>query len=188
MAFLDSLPESLRNRLLAAGVSDHASLYAALEADPKLRDAYQQWLFSEVIQRFAQTEHREALLALADEVPMIMEDEFLNIIQRGINKALDIGEYDTAEALRQRLDALKEIRAMKAYQRQTPLVQAVIAFVQARSDIAARRVYERYQNELDSDEAEAFLREEFEGSSEAADQHLAQRRALLQALRAESRD
>ncbi len=186
MPQLAPLPDHLKNRLLAAGVKDNASLYAALEADPQLYDEYHRWLFTEAVHAFAQTRDREALVALADEVPMILGDDFMDAVQKAINKGLDAGDYDTAEALRQRLDALKEIRAQKAYQRQTPLARAVIAFVQARSDIAARRVFEQYRAELDADEAERFLAEEFEGSSQEAERHLAQRRELLRALRAEA--
>ncbi len=177
------LPEQLKNRLAAAGVQDAASLYAALEADPQLYDDYRRWLFTQVFDAFAQTENREALAALSEDVPLLTSDMFLEAVQRAIDAALNMGEYDTAEALRQRLDALKEIRAMKAYQRQTPLAQAVIAFVQARNDSAARRMFELHRGQLDSDAAEQFLQEAFEGSSGAAEKHLQQRRALLRSLR-----
>jgi excinuclease UvrABC nuclease subunit len=185
MTFLPSLPEDLKNRLLAAGVKDEASLHAALEADPSLHDDYHQWLFQDAFMRFAEVETREELAALAEEVPLMTSQAFIDAVQQTVDKALDMGEYDSAEALRQRLNALKEIRAMRAYQRQTPLAQAVIAFVQAPTELAARRVFERYRADLDSQEAELFLQEEFEGSSEAADRHLEQRRALLRALRQE---
>lgn len=186
MPQLAPLPDHLKNRLIAAGVKDEPTLYAALEADPQLFDDYHRWLFTEAVHAFAQAKDREALLALTKEVPLILGDDFIKAVKKAINKALDVGDYDTAEALRQRLDVLTEIRAMKAYQRQTPLAQAVIAFVQARSDIAARRVFEQYRAELDADEAERFLAEEFEGSSEEAEHHLAQRRELLRTLRTET--
>ena len=186
MPSLSPLPNDLKNRLLAAGVKDETTLYAALEADPQLFDDYHRWLFTEAVHAFAQTKDRKALVALTEEVPLILGDDFINAVKKAINKALDVGDYDTAEALRQRLEALMEIRAQKAYQRQTPLAQAVVAFVQARSDIAARRVFEQYRAELDADEAERFLAEEFEGSSEEAERHLAQRRALLRTLRTET--
>ena len=183
MPSLSPLPDDLKNRLLAAGVKNESTLYAALEADPQLFDDYHRWLFNEAIHAFAQTKDRQALVALTEEVPLILGDDFINAVKKAVNKALDMGDYDTAEALRQRLEALMEIRAQKAYQRQTPLAQAVVAFVQARSDIAARRVFDQYRTELDTDEAERFLAEEFEGSSEEAERHLAQRRALLKSLR-----
>ena len=164
-------------------MKDEATLRAALEADPTLADAYSRWLFTEAVHLFAETRDRKALAELTEQAPHLLGDEFMDAVQRAINKALDMGEYDTAEALRQRLEALRQIRAQKAYQRQTPLAQAVIAFVQARSDIAARRVFERYRSELDTDEAEAFLAESFEGSSKEAERHLAQRRALLKSFR-----
>lgn len=183
MSTIPPLPDDLKNRLLAAGVKDETSLYAALEADPQLFNDYYQWLFDQAIMAFAQTKNREELLALTEEIPLIAGDDFIQAVNKAIKTALDMGHYDDAEALRQRLEALVQIRGQKAYQRQTPLAQAVIAFVQARNDEAARRAFALHRDQLDSDEAERFLAEEFEGSSREAERHLQQRLALLRALR-----
>jgi len=180
---LPPLPDELKNRLLAAGVKDDASLYAALDADPDLRRAYEVWLFDGIIHAFANTRDREALLELSDHVPLITTDDFIETVQRAIDAALNQGDYENAEALRQRLDALKEIRAMKAYQRQAPLAQAVIAFVQAEDDEAARRAYAAHREQLDTDAAEKMLAEDFEAADEKARAHLRRRAAMLRALR-----
>jgi len=177
------LPEDLKNRLLAAGVKDNASLYAALDADPNLRAVYQDWLFNSVIHAFADTKDREELLALSEQVPLLTSQDFISTVQKGIDRALNAGDYETAEALRQRLDALKEIQAMKAYDRQPPLARAVIAFVQAAHEEAARQIFEKYKDLLDSDEAEEMLAQEFEAEDEKARSFLRRRGEMLHDLR-----
>jgi hypothetical protein len=184
MTQLPPLPEDLKNRLLAAGVKDDATLYAVLDADPDLRAAYEDWLFHSVIHAFAAVKGREELLELSDHVPLLASDDFINAVQKAIDTALDRGDYETAEALRQRLDALKEIRAMKAYERQAPLARAVIAFVQAADDVEAQRTWEKYRDQLDTDAAEKMLAEDFEAQDNKARSHLRRRAELLQELRA----
>ena len=183
MPQLPPLPQDLKNRLLAAGVKDDASLYAALDADPDLRAAYQDWLFDGVVHAFAETKDREELLALSEQVPLLSSDDFINTVQKAIDRALDRGDYETAEALRQRLEALKDIRAMKAYERQAPLARAVIAFVQAADDEAARQAFEKHRDLLDTDAAEKLLAEDFEAEDDKARSHLRRRAEMLRELR-----
>ncbi len=134
---------------------------------------------------FSEVEDREALAALADESPLILTDVFADAVQKLIDTGLKMGNYDAAEALRQRLDALKEIRAMKTYQRQDALARAVIAFVQAEDDEAARQTYAAHRNQLDSDAAAKMLTEDFDAEDNKAYSHLRRRAALLQQLRSE---
>ncbi len=183
MAPLPPLPEDLKHRLLAAGVKDETTLYAVLEADPQLSDEYHRWLYTHAIQVVAEAEDRPALEALAEKLPMVLGQSFFEALEKAIQTALDRGEYGVAEALQQRLDALKEIQALRAEEQRTPLAQALMAFVQARHDEGARRAFEQHRRLLDSDEAEALLKQGFEGSSEEAERHLQSRRALLRRLR-----
>ena len=183
MPQLPPLPEDLKNRLLAAGVKDDASLYAALDADPNLRAAYQDWLFDSVIHAFAATKDREELLTLSEQIPLLTSDDFIKTTQKAIDRALDMGDYETAEALRQRLEALKDIRAIKAYERQAPLARAVIAFVQAADEEAARQAFEAHRDILDTDEAEKMLAEDFEAEDDKARSHLRRRAEMLRELR-----
>ena len=183
MSQLPPLPDDLKNRLLAAGVNDDTSLTAALDSDPDLRRAYEDWLFNSVVHAFASTRDRQELLELSDRVPMIVGDDFAATVQRAIDTALNMGDYETAEALRQRLKALQEIRAMKAYQRQSPLARAVIAFVQAGDEETARRAYETHRSQLDTDAAERMLLEDFEANDDKARTHLRRRAAMLRELR-----
>jgi len=136
------------------------------------------------LQAFSEAEDREALAALADESPLLLTDEFAEAVQNLIEMGLRMGNYDAAEALRQRLDVLKEIRAMKAYQRQDALAQAVIAFVQAEDDEAARNAYQTHRQALDSEAAAKMLTTDFEANDVKARSHLRRRAALLKQLRA----
>jgi excinuclease UvrABC nuclease subunit len=104
-------------------------------------------------------------------------------VQKSIDRALSVGDYETAEALRQRLEALKEIRAIKAYERQTPLARAVIAFVQASDDEAAARAFATHRTLLDTHEAEKMLAEAFEAQDDKARSHLRRRAEMLKELR-----
>ena len=137
------------------------------------------------LQAFSEAEDREALAALADESPLLLTDEFAEAVQAVIDTGLRMGNYDAAEALRQRLDALKEIRAMKVYQRQDDLPRAVIAFVQAEDDETARQTYAAHRRLLDTDAAEKLLAEDFDARDNKAHAHLRSRAALLKQLRAE---
>ena len=183
MSHLPSLPGDLKNRLLAAGVKDEASLHAALDADPQLHSDYHNWLFTSTIQAFAAVENREALVALSERVPVLTTDEFLGSVQKAIDTALNMGDYDNAEALRQRLNALKEIRAQQAYQRQPPLARAVLAFIQAPDDASAQEVFRNHSTLLDSDEAERMLSTDFDANDSKAMSHLRRRLEMLQRLR-----
>ncbi len=138
-----------------------------------------------LLHAFSETEDREALAALADESRLLLTDEFAEAVQNLIDTGLRMGNYDAAEALRQRLDALKEIRAMKAYQRQDALAQAVIAFLQAEDDEKARQTYAAHRNHLDTDAAEQMLVEDFDAGDNKAHAHLRRRAALLKQFRSE---
>lgn len=183
MSHTSSLPEDLKNRLLAAGVKDDASLYAALDADPQLRADYERWLYTDTIQAFAHAADREALVDLSHRVPALTSDRFIASVENAIEVALKMNHYDDAEALRQRLDALKEIRAHQAYQRQPALARAVLAFVQAPDDVRAKEAYEAHKQLLDSDEAERLLKEDFEAQDNKSISLLHNRLKMLRRLR-----
>ncbi len=137
-----------------------------------------------LLQAFSEAEDREALAALAETSPQILGDAFAKAAQSLIETGLRMGNYDTAEALRQRLDALTEIRAMKAYQRQDALAQAVIAFVQAADDAGARNAFAQHRHLLSTDAALKMLSEDFEANDPKAQAHLRRRERMLKALQA----
>ena len=105
------LPDSLQKRLLAAGVQDEASLRAVLESDPDLRAAYEHWLISATLQKFAATADEDALRALVRQTPILLEAPLIDAIERAIVVAQERGDTANANALAQRLVVLREIKA-----------------------------------------------------------------------------
>jgi len=146
---------------------------------------FDQALLQTLMQHFLEAEDRPALAALAEAKPDVTTDAFLAAVDNIIESALKMGEYDTAEALRQRVDAMKEIRAMQAYQRQDTLAQAVIAFVQAADETTARQTFNQQRALLDSDAALAMFTQRFDARDNKAHGHLRRRAQLLQQLRAQ---
>ncbi len=178
------LPEDLKQRLLAAGVQDAESLSAALEADADLRNRYEQWLVSVILQRFAATQDRQALQTLVAEVPFLLEDAMIEAIRAAVAQAEARGDTTNAEALRQRLSALLDIKeAQRQAQLRVPLGKALTAFIQAGDDLTASAVFWQHRHLLATDDAEAFLINQFESADSKARLHLERRRHLLRALR-----
>ena len=177
------LPEDLKERLLAAGVEDEASLQAALEADPQLRQAYESWLIGMVLQAFAATPDPAALRALLARAPILMEQPVIDAIEQAIARARAAGDEDSATALAQRLVVLREIKAEQEAAREPPLAQALIRFLQASDEEAAGVVFDLDRALLDSDDAEAFLLNQFEAEDETARVLLERRLELLRRLR-----
>lgn len=177
-----SLPESLQARLLAAGVQDEASLRAALESDPDLRAAYEHWLISATLQKFAATADEDALRALVRQTPILLEAPLIDAIERAIVVAQERGDTANANALAQRLVVLREIKAEQKT-RSPEMIQAVLAFVQAPDDEAATAVFFAQRHLLATDAAEGFLISHLEPDDKKARVHLEERRQLLRELR-----
>ena len=176
------LPESLQERLLAAGVEDEASLRAALESDPDLRAAYEQWLISATLQAFAATADEDALRALVRQTPILLESPLIDAIERAIAVAQQRGDAANATALAQRLAVLREIKAEQET-RSPEMIQAVLAFVQAPDEEAATAVFHAQRHLLATDDAEGFLISHLEPDDKKARVHLEERRQLLRELR-----
>lgn len=178
------LPEDLKQRLLAAGVQDAESLRAALEADADLRSRYEQWLVSVILQRFAATKDRQALQTLVAEVPFLLDDAMIDAISAAVAQAEARGDHANAEALRQRLSALLDIKeAQRQAHLRAPLAKALTAFIQAGDDLTASAVFWQHRHLLATDDAESFLINQFESADSKAKLHLERRRQLLRTLR-----
>jgi len=179
-----SIPDDLKQRLLAAGVKDAESLRAALEADDDLRAQYERWLVGLVMQRFAATPDAEALEKLTQQLPMLLEPPMIEAIESAIRQAEQRGDAVNAEALRQRLHALREIRARhQQAQLHAKLARTLLAFVQAGDDNVAAAVFWKNKDLLATDDAEAVLINQFESQDSTARLHLQRRRQLLRMLR-----
>jgi hypothetical protein len=141
----------LQARLAAAGVTDEASLRAALAADPELRAAVeaamvqqQPSLLSRLIQRLLAVSSGEELLAFWRELPAELEEPLAAAAEEAARQSGQAGDAARAQALRERAAGLRAIRAaadaaqsiQQAWQRYIELVKAAEA---SGNDIAAWR-------------------------------------------------
>ena len=178
------LPESLKERLLATGVEDQASLHAALESDPDLRAEYERWVIGVAMQQFAATTDAEDLRSLVQRLPILLEKPMFQAIERAIAVAQERGDAANATALAQRLAALREIKSERE-SRPPEMIQAVLSFVQAPDEDAATAVFFAQRYLLATDDAEGFLISHLEPDDKKARVHLEDRRQLLRKLRME---
>ncbi len=178
------LPNDLKKCLLAAGVEDEESLRLALETDPDLRANYESWLIAMTLQMFAEIPDADALKSLVERAPILMEDSMIEAIEQAVAKAGTMGDKTNTTALSQRLAVLRTIKAeYEATQRAAPLANALVQFVQASSEQAARAVYAGHRDLLDTDDAEALLINSFEPEDKTARLVLEGRLTLLRRLR-----
>jgi tetratricopeptide (TPR) repeat protein/protein-arginine kinase activator protein McsA len=100
------LPADLQARLDAAGVTDAATLAAALDADPALRREYQAFL----LDALSAIPDEEQLRALWQMIPSKDEDAFLAAAEARAAAAETSGDAGLAAALRERIDALRSFQ------------------------------------------------------------------------------
>ena len=115
------LPADLQARLDAAGVTDAATLAAALDADPELRRAYQAFLEANhdaivaanraiLLDALPAIPDEEQLRALWQMIPFEDEDAFLAAAEARAAAAETSGDAGLAAALRERIDALRSFQ------------------------------------------------------------------------------
>jgi len=146
-----ALPPELKARLDAAGVTDDEPLRAALERDPELRAAYENFLnehrdeifalqMAALLTALAQTENDEQIVEFWSQVPREWEQPFLDAAQNVIAQAEANGQGENVAGLKARLDALTRIvESQRAFENLSPVERAVTAFLFAPDDAAARR-------------------------------------------------
>lgn len=179
-----SPPKELEQRLLAAGVVDAASLQSALAADAELRRQYERWLVSLILQRFAATADEQALQALVEKVPFLLDEAMIEAIRSAVAHAERRGDDVNAQALNGRLQALLALKQQRRRaQKQGAIAKALLAFVQAGDENVAAAVFWQNRDILANDDAEALLINQFESQDRTAKYHLERRRQLLRALR-----
>ncbi len=183
------LPPELQARLDAAGVTDEAGLMAALHADPQLRTdfqtfvaAHQEEIFQAVWHEFVMVNNLEELQTLAQQSPFVLEAEFLTTVEQEIERAEESGQPVLADGLRQRLAALRELRG-KVSTELPPLAQALMDFIQAPSEAAARSIFADRRNLLLPAEAQHALDTQFRSEDPEVQQLITDRSRLLQELR-----
>ncbi len=185
---LDLSPE-LQARLDAAGVTDEASLMAALQADPQLRTDFQAFvathqeeIFQAVWHEFVMVNNLEELQHLVQQSPFVLDAEFLTTIEQEIERAEQSGQPVLADGLRQRLAALRELQG-KVTTELSPLAQALMDFIQAPSEVAARSIFADRRELLLPAEAQHTLEAQFRSEDPEVQQLITERSRLLQELR-----
>lgn len=255
------LPDNLRQRLIAAGVTDEASMQAALERDADLRREFElflsengseiQRIAQQALEQFAAVHDSNELIALAERIPFVLEESFDEAVQQTIVEAEQFGDTELAEGLRARLQGLRQIRAQvqvalpqmlqafasvanagemlelsqraptildetfidavkqtiseleqsgqsvaaeglrarleglyqvrqqRELERGSPLVQALLAFLNAHNDEEARQVYAAHTELLASAEALPMLDQVFHGADTESNARIGERRTLL---------
>jgi hypothetical protein len=186
------IPPELAKRLEAAGVTDDASLQAALERDPQLRanfeafvttnkDAIARATMAALITAFARTKNPEELGRFWQTVPTELKEPFLKTIEGILAEAEQGGDSDTVNQLRPRFDDLK--RALAAQREVSPTVRALLDFVNVDDEAAARAVFQQNRALLQPFEAQRTLDERIQSDEPEAQQRIIERRALLRELR-----
>jgi len=185
--FPPNLPADLQARLTAAGVRETTDLPAALDRDPALLAAWvafltehQEEVVQAVLLAFLRAPDFDALQALATQAPFVLEDDFADMVNEVIRQAEEAKETDFAESVRLRLTGLRQIKADMAL---PPLARALLAFVQAPDEAAAKAVFAAQRELLSPEEAQRSLEEHVHSSDPVMQDHLAARRLLLRRLR-----
>lgn len=186
------LPADIQVRLDAAGVTDHATLMQALQADAALRADFesvvrihQEQIFQATWHEFTSASHLDELRELAQQTPFILEDGFLAAVEQEIQRTVHAGQPLVADGLRQRLEGLHQLR-QQVRTELPPVAQAVMDFVQAESDLEARAIFVARRDLLHTEEARRWIEEQFASDDEQIQQILLARRTLLSTLRAAS--
>ena len=120
------MPSELQERLAAAGVTDEASLQAALASDPELGAALMEWMASQepetmaqatmvaLLQAFVQVENDQQMIAFWQAVPAEMEEPLMEAVEALLAEAERTGDAGAVEHLRSRLEGFRAIRAAAA--------------------------------------------------------------------------
>jgi len=187
-----ALPPELKARLDAAGVTDDESLQAALERDPELRAAYENFLnehsdeisalqMNALLTAFAQTKNDAQIVEFWNQAPREWEQPFLDAAQNVIAQAEANGQGENVAGLKARLDALQKM--LRVSENTPPVVSALLEFIGAPDDAAAREIFEQQRALLQPYEAQQLLESFAQADETQIRQRVQERLALLKELR-----
>jgi hypothetical protein len=137
----------------------------------------------ETIDAFADSATSDQLAALVDANPLVRDPSFQTVIADLIAQAEELGDIDDAQALRLRLADLQHLLEQRNLAGQSPLMQALLDFLNAPDDAAARAIFGRCRETLHSAEAELVISQGFAGGDPESQQRIEERAALLRLLR-----
>ena len=120
--------------------------------------------------------------------PYVLEDGFLQGLEQILAQARQARNVPVVTLLEQRLSVLRSVSAQVMAEARQPFVDALMAFLSAPSDIAARQVYLSRRDRLVHPEAQRLLAEAFKTEDPASQQRVDERRALLAQLMTEEMD
>ncbi len=138
------------------------------------------------MQDFIRIENTSELYGFWQHVPTQLEEALMAVIEERIQQAERDDQAEFARGLRQRLAAFRSLHNQHEAARRSPVAQALMYFLQAPGEDGARHAYAARLAILQTEEAQRVLEEQLRGSNPQAEQRLAERRALLRALRQET--
>jgi hypothetical protein len=194
-----SLPADLQARLAAAGVTDDASLAAALQRDPALAADLQAFVeanaealavggMAALLAAFAAVRDSEQMMAFWRSVPAGLEEPLMEAFEALIAYAEQAGDAATVAHLRPRLEGFRQIHeAAQQAAELPPVMRAVIGFVQAEDDATAEALFAQEKTLLQPYDAQqvmdALVAQAPPDTPAEVRERLAARNALLRRLR-----
>jgi excinuclease UvrABC nuclease subunit len=183
-AFLQRVEQRM-DQASGEGDADLAGRLRARLEGLRLIQSNVQITLPQTLEAFAAVRDAGELLALAQRAPYVLEESFAAAVEHMIAELEQAGSLQDAGALRMRLAALRELAEQRAAADASPLMQALIAFLNAHDSASARAQFVLQRELLDSDDAQILLESAFAGGDAESDQRIAERAQLLRLLRSE---
>jgi hypothetical protein len=140
-------------------------------------------LFRQVEHELTQAADGAALLGLARRHPAILEAGFAALLDAHAAAAERAGGLDLAEGLRERARFLRQASDQVAAAAHSPMLAALLAFLYAPDETAARRIFAVERRDLDSAVAQRILEEELDPADPESLELIEERARLLRRLR-----
>lgn len=178
----------IEQRLVQAEAQEDRELTGRLRARLEgLRhvQAQVQIALPQTLEAFASTRDPGEILALGQRAPYIFEERFTAAVEQAIAELEHIGAREPADGLRMRLTALQLLAEQRTQAGESPIMQALIDFLNASNAANARSVFMQQRESLDSAEAQQILQDAFSGGDPESQARIEERQALLRTLREE---
>jgi hypothetical protein len=181
--FLVQVEQMLASAEAAGDTNEAGAIRARLEGLRMIKTQVQITL-PQTLEAFAGVRDGGELLALSQRVPFVLDDSFITAVERAIDELDQGGGQTEAEGLRVRLSALRQLREQRDLADRSPVMQALLNFLNAQDEVAAELIYTTQRDVLDTDEAQETLNTVFAGGDGESQQRIEDRQGLLRSLRA----